>query len=176
MNYRVKKENVIFRGHVFDVKVDEIEYNSGNKSKRETVVHPGGAVIVAVKDDGKIILVKQYRHALQKFIYELPAGKLGKHEDPLHCAARELAEETGYTSDNITKLGYIYTTPGYCDEILHIYLAKNLKSGNHNREEGEENMELHEFILNEIDEMIRNEEIVDGKTLSGIYLYKNLNL
>ncbi len=172
MNFKVKKSEIIFRGHVFDLQVDEIEYDSGNKGIREVAVHNGGAVVVAVKNDGKIILVKQFRYPFQNFLIELPAGKLEKDEDPKVCAERELTEETGYTAGNIVKLGKIYTTPGFCTEVLHIYLAGNLKPGNHNREEGEYGMEVFEFTLDEINDKIRNGEIVDAKTLSGLHFYK----
>ncbi len=172
MNFKVLKSNILFHGKVFDLQVDEIEYDSGNKGIREVAVHNGGAVVVPVKDDGKIILVKQFRYPFQDFLLELPAGKLEKNEDPKECATRELTEETGYSSDTITKLGKIYTTPGFCTEVLHIYLAENLKSGNHNREEGEYGMEVYEFTLEEINEKIRSGEIVDAKTISGIHFYK----
>ncbi len=172
MNFKVLKSNILFHGKVFDLQVDEIEYDSGNKGIREVAVHNGGAVVVPVKDDGKIILVKQFRYPFQDFLLELPAGKLEKNEDPKECATRELTEETGYSSDTIIKLGKIYTTPGFCTEVLHIYLAENLKSGNHNREEGEYGMEVYEFTLEEINEKIRSGEIVDAKTISGIHFYK----
>ena len=176
MNYKIKQTEKIFSGHVFDIEVDRIEYESGNNSRRETVIHPGGAVIVAVKPNGKIILVKQFRHPFKDFIYELPAGKLDKNEDPLNCAKRELIEETGYRAENMSKLGKIYTSPGYCSEILHIYLAENLKLGKHAREEGEEDMELLDFSIDEIEAMILSGKIVDAKTISGIYYYKNSSL
>lgn len=173
MNFSVTKSEIIFQGKVFDVKVDEIEYNgSGNKSFRQVAVHPGGAVVVPVKDDGKIILISQYRYPHNKVVLELPAGKLEKGEDPLFCATRELTEETGYSSKRISKLGKIFTTPGFCDEVLHIYLAKELTAGDHAREEGEEGMEIFELTLDEIDKKIKNGEIVDAKTISGIYMYK----
>ncbi|MBS3943867.1 MAG: NUDIX hydrolase, partial [Melioribacter sp.] len=85
---------------------------------------------------------------------------------------RELTEETGYSAKEISKLGKIFTTPGFCSEVLHIYLAKGLKPGNHAREEGEEDIQLVELTLEEIENKIRNGEIVDGKTISGIYLYR----
>jgi len=173
MNFSVKKNNIIFKGHVFDVELDEIEYNSGNAGRREVVRHSGGAVVVPIKDDGKIILVKQYRYPFDEHLYELPAGKLDKGEDPLICAGRELIEETGYKTDNISKLGKIYTSPGFSSEILHIYLAKDLIPGNHNREEGEQGMEVYEFTLDEINQMIMDGKIVDSKTICGIYYYKN---
>lgn len=173
MNFKVKKSETLFTGKVFDLKVDQIEYESGNIGIREMAVHPGGAAVVAVKDDGKIILVKQFRHPLQQAILELPAGKLDKGEDPQVCAVRELEEETGYKPGKIEKLGMISTSPGFCTEILHIYLAQNLVPGNHNREEGEYGMELFEFKFDEIERKIENGDIIDAKTICGIYYAKN---
>ena len=102
---------------------------------------------------------------------ELPAGKLELGEDPLGCATRELTEETGYSSDNINLLGRIYTSPGFCTEILHIYSANNLKSGDHNRDEGEEGMKICEMPIDEVNDLISEGKIVDAKTISGIYYY-----
>jgi ADP-ribose pyrophosphatase len=170
MNFKLIKSNFLFKGKVFDLKVDEIEYNSGNRGIREVAVHPGGAVVVPVKDDGKIILVNQFRYPFQQKILELPAGKLELNEDPFICAVRELEEETGFKAGKVDKLGHIYTTPGFCTEILHIYLAKELIPGKHKREEGEHGMEVFEFSLDEIKEKIRKNEIVDSKTICGIYL------
>jgi ADP-ribose pyrophosphatase len=169
----VIKTNTIFHGKVFDVKVDEIEYNeSGNQSFRQVAVHPGGAVVLPILKNGKIVLVTQYRYPHNEVLLELPAGKLEKGEDPFKCALRELTEETGYTSDKMTKLGKIYTTPGFCDEILHIYLAEDLIPGDHAREEGEEGMEIVEMTLEEAEEHIRSGKIVDAKTICGIAYYK----
>ena len=173
MNYRILKSEIIHSGKVFNTKVDQIEYNSGNKSVREVAEHPGGAVIVPVTDEGKIIMVTQHRYPVDKTLLELPAGKLDRNENPFDCAVRELEEETGYKSDNVKEIGSIYTTPGYSTEKLWIYLAKDLKPGNHNREEGEFGMKVFEYTLKEIDEKIINGEIVDGKTICGIYLAKN---
>lgn len=174
MNYRVTKKEKIFEGMVFDVQVDQIRYDSGNESVREVVIHYGGAVVLPVTGEGKIILVRQFRYPFQKFLVECPAGKLEKDEDPFVCAERELTEETGYTSEHITKLGEIYTSPGFCDEVLHLYLAEELKPGNHNREEGEYGMETFEYSLSDVDDMINAGEIVDAKTIAIIYHYKNL--
>lgn len=173
MNFKVTKSDTIFHGRVFDVRVDEIEYNeTGNKSFRQVAVHPGGAVVVPVKDDGKIILITQYRYPQNEIVLELPAGKLEKGEDPMLCAKRELTEETGYTATDISKLGKIFTTPGFCSEVLYIFLAEGLTPGNHAREEGEEDIQLVELTLEEIEKKIKSGEIVDGKTISGIYMYK----
>lgn len=173
MNYKLIKSEIRYKGKVFDHQVDEIQYNSGNIGIREIAVHPGGAVVIPIKDDGKIILVKQFRYPLQKTLIELPAGKLDKNEDPLTCAVRELEEETGYKANEFTKLGAIYTAPGYCTEILHIYKAVGLIPGNHNREEGEQGMELLELSLDEIKKMILSGEINDAKTIAGIFYLLN---
>ena len=172
MNFKIVKSEVIFRGKVFNTKVDQIEYNSGNKAVREVAEHPGGAVVVPVTNDGKIVMVTQHRYPVNKVLLELPAGKLNKDEDPFVCAVRELEEETGYKSDNVKKLGSIYTTPGYSSEKLWIYLAKDLKPGSHNREEGEFGMEVFELSLKEIEDKIYKGEIVDGKTICGMFLAK----
>lgn len=170
MNFKVKKSEILFRGKVFDLKVDEINYNeSGNSAIREVAVHPGGAVVIPVKEDGKIILVKQFRYPIQDWLIEFPAGKLDVNENPLICATRELEEETGYKAGEITKLGEILTAPGYCTEILHIYKAIGLVPGNHNREEGELGMEIFEYSIDEINKMILNGEITDAKTIAGMF-------
>ncbi len=169
MNFKVLNTKSVFKGRVFELRVDEIEYASGNKGVRETAVHPGGAVVLPLKNDGKIIFVKQYRFPHDKFLIELPAGKLEPGEDPRVCAERELTEETGYTAKEIIKLGAICTTPGFCSEVLHIYLAKDLVPGNHNREEGEQGMEVHEYTIEEANTMIAAGEIVDSKTICGIH-------
>lgn len=171
-NFKVLKSTTIFRGKVFDLRKDEIEYDSGNSGIREVAVHPGGAVVVAFTNENKILLVKQFRYPFQEFMLELPAGKLDPGEDPMKCASRELQEETGYTASEITKLGSITTTPGFCTEVLHIYLATGLKPGDHHREEGEYGMEIFEYTQDEVDKMISGGIIRDAKTISGIYLSK----
>ncbi|PJA95609.1 MAG: NUDIX hydrolase [Ignavibacteriales bacterium CG_4_9_14_3_um_filter_34_10] len=173
MNFDVIKSNKIFNGKVFDVKVDEIRYHeSGNLGIREVAIHPGGAVVVPVSKDGKIFLISQYRYPMNETTIELPAGKLEKNEDPLIAAQRELKEETGFSSKDIVKLGKIYTTPGFCNEILHIYLAENLNAGEHAREEGELGMQLIEMSLDEIEEQIYAGKIVDSKTICGVEMFK----
>lgn len=169
-NFTVKKSAVLFKGRVFDLKVDEIEYDSGNEGVRETAIHNGGSVILPVKNDGKLIMIKQFRYPLKKFITEFPAGKLNKNEDPYDCAVRELTEETGYKAGIVKKLGAICTTPGFCTEILHIYVAKELTPGNHNREEGEYGMQVFELNKDEIEKKILSGEIFDAKTICGFHM------
>jgi ADP-ribose pyrophosphatase len=172
MKYKVNKSEILFRGKVFDLQVDEIKYESDNSGIREVAVHPGGAVVVPIKENGNIVMITQFRYPLQKVMLELPAGKLNKCEDPYTCAVRELEEETGYRAEIFEKLGSIFTTPGFCTEELHIYLARNLKPGNHNREEGEQGMEVFEFSFSEVEDKIRSGQIKDAKSICGIYLAK----
>jgi ADP-ribose pyrophosphatase len=172
MNYKINKTEKIFSGKVFDIQVDEIEYDSGNGGVREVVIHPGGAVALPVTGEGKIIFVKQFRYPFQSEVLELPAGKLDEGEDPELCAVRELEEETGFKPGTVKKLGAIYTSPGFCTEILHIYLTEDLTEGSHNREEGEVDMEVLELSLEEIEEKIAAGEIVDSKTICGIHYYR----
>jgi ADP-ribose pyrophosphatase len=170
MDYKVLRSEILFRGKVFDLEVDEIQYPSGNTAVREVAVHPGGAVVVPYKGDGKVVLVRQFRYPFKKYLIELPAGKLDKNEEPYICAGRELTEETGYTAKEIIRLGEIRTTPGFCTEVLHIFLATDLKEGKHNREEGEQGMEIIEVPFNEAEQMIMRGDITDSKTICGIYL------
>lgn len=170
MNYKILESDILFRGKVFNLRVDKIKYDSGNEGVREIAVHPGGAVVVPVKDDGKLVMVTQYRYPLEKILLEFPAGKLDFNEEPLVCAVRELQEETGYTAANFKKLGSISTTPGFCTEILHIFMATGLTPGEFNREEGEFGMEVKEFFLEEIEEKIAKGEIIDSKTICGLFM------
>ncbi len=173
MNFKLTNSKTLFEGKVFNLKVDEIEYDSGNKGIREVIVHPGGAVVFPVTNEGKLVMVTQIRYPFQTTLLEFPAGKLDIDEDPLDCAIRELEEETGYKSGKVNKLGKIYTAPGYCTETLHIYVAQELKKGDHKREEGEQEMEVFELSLEEIEKKINNGEIVDAKSICGIFYLKN---
>ncbi len=172
MKYKLIKRNEVYDGRVFKTVVDEVEYVSGRKTIREVAEHSGGAVILAVFPDKKIILINQHRYPLNKFIWELPAGKLNKNEDPLDCAKRELEEETGYMADDWEKLTSIYTTPGFCTEQLHIYMARNLSKapGGRKLEEGESTMTLQIFPIKQAIQMIEDQEINDSKTICGILL------
>ncbi len=172
MQLKLLKRNRVYEGRVFNVVVDDVEYPSGNRSIREVAEHAGGAVIAAVHNDGNIVLIRQHRYPLGDFLWELPAGKLNPGEDPLECARRELAEETGYHASTWRKLTAIYTSPGFCNERLHIFLATGLSARPEGRalEEGEQTMSMHHHPLKEAIEMIEKEEIVDGKSICGILL------
>lgn len=170
--FKIVKSERKHAGKVFNLIIDEIEYPSGNRSIREIADHPGGAVAVPVLDDGSLVLVRQYRHPTKEHVLELPAGKLDPGEDPMVCAGRELEEETGYRASKLTKLTAILTTPGFCNERLHIYLAEGLKQSARGQqlEEGERSLLVERMPFQEAIRMIEKGEIVDSKTICGILL------
>jgi ADP-ribose pyrophosphatase len=163
---------MLYHGRIFDLIVDQVEYPSGTRSVREVAHHPGGAVAIPVFEDGSVLLVRQLRYPLGKHIYELPAGKLAPGEPPPLAAARELEEETGWVAGEVEQLTSVYTTPGFCDEVLHIFLATRLRESpeGHRREEGEFSMTVHRVLLSEAIAMIAAGEIQDAKTIIGLLM------
>lgn len=172
MELKRLKRDVLYRGKVFDLIVDEVEYPSGKRGVREIAHHPGGAVVVPLMDDGNVMMVQQLRYPFGKRILELPAGKLSPGEDPAEAARRELEEETGWRAAHLTKLTSIYTTPGFCDEELHIFLGTGLQPSpdGHRREEGEFSMTVHTMSLSEAITLAVNGELKDSKTIIGVLL------
>jgi len=166
------KSEQLYHGSIIDLIIEHVENTAGDIRKREIVSHPGGSVIVPLFDNGDVMLVRQYRYPLKKFILELPAGKLEPGEDPLIAAQRELQEETGYEADTYEKLTTMFTTPGFCNEVLHIYLATGLKESKHgqNLDEGEQSLTVEHIPFSTVVEMIVNGELGDGKTIAGILL------
>ncbi len=169
---KVLKTEILYKGRVFDLLIEEIEYPSGNKGIREIAQHNGGAVVVPLLPNGNVILVNQFRAPHKQYILELPAGKLEFNEEPLKCAQRELLEETGYTAEQYIHLTSIMTTPGFCSEILHIYLATGLQKSPHGQslEEGEQTLSLVEYPLNKALAMVEEGTIIDSKTICGLFL------
>jgi ADP-ribose pyrophosphatase len=161
------KSECVYDGKVITVEKDDIEIATGRKSFREVVRHPGGVVILAMKDAQTIILVRQFRYPIKKVVLELPAGKLEKGEDPDLAAKRELEEETGYRADKWSSLGYINTTPGFCDEKLYLYKAEGLHFVGEHPDEGEI-IKSFEVSIPELMLKIKSGEINDAKTLCAV--------
>ncbi len=157
-----------FEGRIFDVRVESVELPDGKIGYRELVDHPGGVGIVAITDDNKIILVKQYRKAVEKELVEIPAGKLERNEDPLECGKRELEEETGYTAKEFISLGYLYPSPGFANEVTHLYLAWGLEKGDVNPDE-DEYLDVFECSIEKIYDKIMKNQICDAKTVIGFF-------
>lgn len=165
----------IFEGRVISVKVDEVTLPNGNTSTRELVNHPGAVAIIPITNEGKIVLVEQYRKPLERSIIEIPAGKLEKGEKPEYTAIRELEEETGYGSKNFTFVQSFATSPGFADEVIHIYAARDLyRIENPAGLDEDEFVELLEVTLEEAEQMIREERIYDAKTVFAIMWMKNI--
>ncbi len=157
----------IFEGRVFTVTKDNVELSNGLLRTREVVHHNGGVVILAEKED-KILLVKQYRYPTKEALYELPAGKLDKAgESIIDAAKRELLEETGHKASDWKSLGFIWPTPGFCNEKLHLFFAQNLKFYEPNPEEGEI-IDFYEIEKHKVFTMIKTGEINDSKTICAI--------
>ena len=158
---------MMYDGRIIKVYKDNVELADGKKSFREVVRHSGGVVILAFKDEDTILLVKQYRYPIGETVLELPAGKLEKGEDPFEAAKRELEEETGYCANKWTDLGYINTSPGFSDEKLYLYLAKDLEYTHCHPDEGEI-IQAFEYKYDDVLKMIDNGEINDAKTICGL--------
>lgn len=161
----------IYEGRIINLRVDKVTVVSGT-STREIVEHNGGSVIAAVTDDNKIIMVKQFRKPMESPILEVPAGKLDGDEDPADAALRELSEETGYTAGKLEKLTEFYPSVGYTTEVLHIYLATDLKPGACHPDENEV-LEVTEMDLEEVYRMVMDGRIHDGKTIAAVMMARD---
>ncbi|MCF6137662.1 NUDIX domain-containing protein [Pseudalkalibacillus berkeleyi] len=158
---------VIYNGKIIDLHLEKVELPDGNTSQREVVKHPGAVAVLAVTPENKIVLVRQYRKPLNREIIEIPAGKLEPNESPELCAMRELEEETGYRTEKLEFLQSFYTSPGFADEIIHIYYTDQLEVGNEQPDE-DEFVETMEVTLDEAIEMVQNQQIYDAKTAFAI--------
>jgi ADP-ribose pyrophosphatase len=159
----------IFSGKVISLQVEEVELPNGKTSKREIIKHPGAVAVIALTDDEKIVMVEQYRKALERNIIEIPAGKLEKGEEPKGCAIRELEEETGYACENIDWLISFYTSPGFADELVHLYVATGLKKKlNAAALDEDEFVNLVEVSLDEALDLMKEQKIFDAKTAFAV--------
>jgi ADP-ribose diphosphatase len=166
----------IYSGKVISLDLDEVRFPDGTIGELEMVRHSGASAVVPLLDGGnelKVVLIKQYRYAASGYIYEIPAGRLAADETPQSCASRELKEETGYSAAVFRKLTTIYTTPGFTDERIHVFVAEQLTPGK-SAHEPDEFLELYPVALSEAAEMVRAGKIVDAKTCIALLLAESL--
>ncbi len=161
----------IYRGRIVDLRVERVTLPNGTTVDLELMHHPGASAVVAADEHGRAVLIRQYRHASGGYLWELPAGVLDSPEEPpAACAARELREEAGLVAAELRHLGTIFTTPGFCDERIHLFLARGLSDEGQAHEADEVIAEIRRVPLGEALAMIERGEIVDGKTIAGLYL------
>lgn len=156
-----------YTGVIVNVRLDKAELVNGDIVKREVVEHPGGVTILPVDADGNCYMVRQFRYPFGRMMLEAPAGKLEKGENHRECAVRELSEETGLSADEIIYMGACCTSPGFSTEVLHIYLALGLHSGESHPDE-DEFLDVEKHSLKELSEMVMSGEIDDGKTIVAV--------
>lgn len=169
--YKRLSRELVAKGAIIDYYQDTMLIPNGNVAKWDLIDHKGAAAVVAVRDDGKLLMVRQYRNALERETLEIPAGGLNGREEPTDQAAkRELEEETGYTCDKLELLNSIYTTVAFCNEKIDIYLARNLKPGKQHLDE-DEYLNVEAYSLEELKQMVFDCKIQDSKTICAIMTY-----
>jgi ADP-ribose pyrophosphatase len=168
----LRSSHRLYTGRIINLDLDTVEFPDGSHGDLEMIRHPGASAVVPFVDppedpDPRILLIRQFRHAADQFIWEVPAGRLDAGESPEKCAQRELEEETGMRAGRLERLTTIYTTPGFTDERIHLFLAMDLTTGSPGREV-DEFMEMAMLRWSEVGRMIRRGEVMDAKTLSSL--------
>ncbi|MDW0109129.1 NUDIX hydrolase [Sporosarcina aquimarina] len=176
-NEKTVTSETLYCGKIIELRVDEVQLPDGKLAKRELVKHPGAVAVIAITDEGKLVLVEQFRKALERTIVEIPAGKIEPNEDPKQTAIRELEEETGYRANEFTYIQSFSTSPGFADEVIHLYLAKSLeKVENPAAGDEDEFINLHECTISEAEEMMNDGRIYDAKTAFAVLYVKQLTI
>ena len=161
------KQDYLYRGKIVNLRVDNAELPDGTTALREVIEHPGGVCVAALTEKEELLFVEQFRYPYMETVLELPAGKLEYGEDPFEAGKRELQEETGAAAENYRDLGKLYPTPGYCGEIIHMYLAENLTFSEQHLDE-DEFLYFFRIPREEAFQMVMRNEIRDSKTQVGI--------
>jgi ADP-ribose pyrophosphatase len=172
---KIVSRDVVFSGRVLDVAVEKHQMPDGRQSSFEIIRHPGGAAVLPILPDGRVLLIRQYRPAIGTMLYEIPAGRLEPGETAQDCAGRELIEEAGFAAAQLMPLGGFWSTPGFCDEYIHLFLGRELVAGEQNLEP-DELIELCPMALADALHKIDGGEIQDSKTLMALLLYQKLCL
>lgn len=165
-----KEIKTIFQGAIFNVVLEKLHLKNGTLRQKELIEHKGAVIIVPVLENGEIVLIKQYRRPIDQIIIEFPAGKLEEGEKPKDCARRELQEEIGFKPGLLTDLGRIFTTPGFCNEVLHLFVAEHLKEEKLPLDDGE-GIDPFTCSLEKAEEMILQNQIQDAKTIAAFFRY-----
>lgn len=163
----------IFKGVIVDLRVDQIELPNGSPASREVVSHPGGVCVVPLHDDGTVTVVRQFRYPFGRVVTELPAGKLERGEDHRLAGIRELEEETGLTAEEFTYLGGLLSSPGFSDEVIHIYLARGLREGA-SHPDPDEFLEFERVPFETLMTQVMSGVLDDAKTVAGLLKTKAL--
>jgi ADP-ribose pyrophosphatase len=166
-DFAVKNAQKIYSGRVVDLSVETIIFPDGKEATREVVRHPGAVAIAPLLSPREIVLIRQFRYSAGKELWEIPAGTIEPGEDPMNCAYRELIEEVGYRAQTMRLLGGFYTSPGFCTEFLHLFLATNLERAE-TRLDTDEQIEAHAMTLDEAFRKLDQGEIIDAKTIVGL--------
>ena len=169
MSAIINKSATLHKGRVFNLMNENYTLDNGVTADMDFIQHPGAAAMVPMLNYQEVVLIKQYRHAIRKFIWEIPAGTLDPNESPINCARRELIEEIGYSATDWHQLGTITPLPGCSDERIHIFLALDLKPAQQELDD-DEMINVHKMNLSEAMQMILAGDISDGKTISGLFL------
>lgn len=156
-----------FKGRIFRVRTDEVQFADGATARLDIIEHPGSYAIIATPSEREIVLVRQYRHAIGRAIWEIPAGTAERGEGIIEGALRELAEETGYRAERARNLGTFFMTPGFCDEVMHMIHADHLTAGAQELDE-DERIDVQSFTIEETDRLVVSGEICDAKTLISL--------
>ena len=162
----------VFAGHFLNVRLDQVALPDGGVAKREYIVHPGAVMIIPLLDDGRVVMERQWRHPLARVMIEFPAGKIDAGEAPLHCAIRELTEETGYRATEWARAGILHNAIAYSTEGIEIWFARGLTLGERNLDTGEF-LDVFCATAEELDELARTGELTDAKTLIGLLWLNN---
>jgi ADP-ribose pyrophosphatase len=167
---KILGSEVIYEGPVFGLRRDEVLEPSGVRARREVITHPGSVVVLPVLPDGKIVMIRQYRHATRQYMWELVAGRKEPEETPEEGAARELLEETGYRAKRFKVFLDVFPTPGFLEERMFILLAEGLKAGKAEPEE-DEKIEVKAYKTKKLEQMMKTGELKDAKSIAGILYY-----
>ena len=167
----------VFKGKVISLQVDDVLLPNGKESKREIVKHPGAVAVIALTADDRIVFVEQYRKPLERSLLELPAGKMEPNEAAEKTARRELEEETGYTTESLTYITSFYTSPGFADELIHLYYTDRLiRLKEPVALDEDEFVEVRYFTLEEAEQCVVNQEIYDAKTAYALLYLRNMRM